>query len=126
MHPRSSRRAVTAPHPPLEDLLATVEDGAAALPLVAAIAGQIARASDSASPTDEERQVAERVVAVLRLAHRTRSADAGPEPAGELLAGDVALLAAFFQNVDLLYEHGYAHADAVSLAVMHAVSLLEP
>lgn len=116
---------MTAPHPPLEDLLATMDEGDAAAPFIAAVAVQLARATESAPP-DEERSVAERAVAVLRLAHRSPRAEAGPERAGELLGGDVALLAAFFQNVDLLYEHGYTHADAVSLAVMHAVSLLEP
>lgn len=120
---RSPRRAVTAPHPPPGDSLSAV-DGAA-LPFIAAVAGQLARSADPASPASEERRVAERVVALLRLAGGAPSADAGPERAGELLGGDVVLLAAFFQNVDLLYEHGYDQADAVSLAIMHALSLLE-
>lgn len=115
---------MTAPHPS-GDLPATGEDGAA-LPFIAAVAAQLGRAVDSPAPADEERRVAERVVAVLRLARRSPSAEAGPEHAGELLVRDVVLLAAFFQNVDLLYEHGDPRADAVSLAVMHALSLLEP
>ncbi|HET6764777.1 MAG TPA: hypothetical protein VFH27_13925 [Longimicrobiaceae bacterium] len=50
------------------------------------------------------------------------------EPPAELgagLADDVPLLAAFFQNVDLLYEHGYAQADAVSGLIMAALERLE-
>jgi hypothetical protein len=44
---------------------------------------------------------------------------------GAELAGDVPLLASFFQNVDLLYAHGYADADAVSALIMAALEALE-
>lgn len=86
---------------------------------------QLARPGGTAATPTEEERVVERVLAVLRLARRASPTDPGPERAGESLAHDTVLLAAFFQNVDLLYDHGYRHADAVSLAVMHAVSLLE-
>lgn len=116
---------MTGSLPPPADPLAALDDGAAALPFARAVVTQLARAPGAAAAPAEERRVAEEVAAVLRLARPESRGDAGPERAGERLAADATLLAAFFQNVDLLYDHGYRHADAVSLAVMHAVSLLE-
>ena len=49
---------------------------------------------------------------------------AAPARAAARLAGDAPLLAAAFQNVDLLYAHRCPRADAVSLLVMGAVERL--
>jgi hypothetical protein len=48
--------------------------------------------------------------------------DGRVEDGARALLADPALLASFFQNIDLLYEGaGYAHADAVAAMVMRAV-----
>lgn len=39
------------------------------------------------------------------------------------LAGDPALLAAFFQNIDLLYADRFPRADAVSALILRALEL---
>jgi hypothetical protein len=51
--------------------------------------------------------------------------DGAAEDAARGLAADAVMLASFFQNVDLLYGHGFARADAVSGVIMRAVELLE-
>jgi hypothetical protein len=91
------------------------EDGRAALPFVAAAAGQLAaplEVGGRAPAPGALREASERVLGVLRAA-------------GARLAADPRLAAVFFQNVDLLYGGGFRHADAVSLAVMHALGLME-
>jgi hypothetical protein len=59
--------------------------------------------------------VARRVVDLLLAAER------GDAAAEHALAGDHAMLAAFFQNVDLLYQHGCPTADAVSGLILQAL-----
>ena len=41
------------------------------------------------------------------------------------MAGNPVLLSVVFQNIDLLYEHGYPGADALSVAVMSALEQWE-
>jgi hypothetical protein len=69
--------------------------------------------------TARERQTAAEALRLLLGA----AAPGGPSvpDAAARLRGDPRLLAAFFQNIDLLYEHGPAAADAVSLLVMQAL-----
>jgi hypothetical protein len=101
------------------------EDGRAALPFVAAAAGQLAaplEVGGRAPAPGALREASERVLGVLRAA---AAPVGGPEAAGARLAADPRLAAVFFQNVDLLYGGGFRHADAVSLAVMHALGLME-
>lgn len=102
---------------PLESRLvrALGAPGLAALPFLESAARQLAGLPEPA----------ERVVALLELAATPREAGGGPEAAAAALAEDPVLLAVLFQNVDLLYAHGYPGADTVSLAVMEAVGLLE-
>ena len=113
------------PSSPLESRLlrALGAPGLAALPFLDAAARQLAAPAGPAPGGEEE--AGERVAALLELAAAVGDAGGGPEAAGVALAEDPVLLAVFFQNVDLLYAHGYPGADAVSLAVMEAIGLLE-
>lgn len=81
---------------------------------------------DPAEPaTQRERRSARLVLEVLRASCGSQSERAARE-AADLLASDPALHAAFFQNIDLLYEYRYAQADAVAAMVMRALEHLEP
>jgi hypothetical protein len=62
-----------------------------------------------------EASAAESVLALLRAASHGSQAD------GQL-ERDPVLLAAVFQNADLLYRDGFPHAEAVALLVMHALA----
>lgn len=102
------------------------EFGVCALPFVEAVVVQLVYPLGGpapASPEEAERAVGDRVVAMLGAStadpHFTARAAAD-------LAADAALLAAFFQNVDLLHSHRCPHADAVSLLVMAALERLSP
>lgn len=89
-----------------------------ALRFAAEVTGQAAhRHGTGRDPAAEEQAVGS---LVLDLVLRPRAPDA---PAR--LAAAPPLLAAFFQNVDLLYEHHDPGADAVSGLVMHALEILE-
>lgn len=99
-------------------LRARLGAGSAALPFAAAVTLQLARTPGLAASAAEEREVARRVAALL-------DAPAGPGTAASL-AADPPLLAAVFQNADLLFAHHFPGADAVSLLVMEALALLEP
>lgn len=104
------------------------EDGRAALPFVAAAAGQLAaplEVGGRAPSREASRTAVARVLRLLREAGSPEAAGAGPEAAGARLAADPLVASVFFQNVDLLYVGPFRHADAVSLAVMHAMGLLE-
>lgn len=90
----------------------------ALLPFARAAALQLARGGPSPEAA------ALRVAGLLRDAGLL-AAPAVTDAAAEL-ADDPALLAAFFQNVDLLYEESFARADAVSLLVMAALERLAP
>jgi hypothetical protein len=62
---------------------------------------------------------------VIALVERALAGDTqGAEAAGDL-AADPEMLAAFFQNLDLLPRGGHRAADAVALLVMLALSRLE-
>ncbi len=50
-------------------------------------------------------------------------ADAAIDDVARRLLAEPAMLAAFFQNLDLLYEHGAPGADAVALVLMRAMEL---
>lgn len=100
------------------------ELGAAALPFAEAVIAQVAHplgAPPAARPGARERLVARRVVRLLAASVRP---DPAPARAAARLAGDPTLLAAAFQNVDLLYAHRCPRADAVSLLVMGAIERL--
>jgi hypothetical protein len=103
------------------DHLAPDPDGAALRAFVDAVVQHLSFASgetDGAARLPLRR----RVVALVEAAAEGKAA----EDAARALAADAALLASFFQNVDLLYEGaGYAHADAVAAAVMRAVEMLD-
>ena len=99
------------------------EGRTAALPFLTAIAEQIGQADGKQSATAEPLLEGQHTVEnALLLLRQPEAADAA-----DRLATDPVMLAAFFQNVDLLYEHGYREADAVAALVMHAVErLAEP
>lgn len=87
--------------------------GGADFPFAAAVVRQLTRhASDPAvAPTAIAMRVADLLLAVER----------GDRDAEHALAADHAMLAAFFQNVDLLYQHGHPTADAVSGLILQAL-----
>ncbi|HET6231990.1 MAG TPA: hypothetical protein VFE05_18095 [Longimicrobiaceae bacterium] len=92
-------------------------------PFVDAVVAQVARPLGVRDvPASAEARV--RAVVANLIARASDPTPAARVPA-ELLVADLVLLAAFFQNVDLLYDGGYAHADAVSMLVMHALELLD-
>jgi hypothetical protein len=96
------------------------EGRVAALPFLTAIVEQIGRSDEVRSTTVAPSLEGQHTVAgVLSLLREPESADAA-----DRLAGDRLMLAAFFQNIDLLYEHGYEEADAVAALVMHGVERL--
>jgi hypothetical protein len=96
-------------------------EDAAAHPFVEAVVTQVAYPLGASREPDpaREREVAERVLALLH------SADAAGYAGAEALADNPRLLAALFQNVDLLYEEQHARADAVSVLIMRALEFLE-
>jgi hypothetical protein len=100
-------------------------DGGGALPFLEAVVVQAAFPLGLDLPTDEraerEPEVAGLALELLLGAEAAGEAAPHPEAAAARLRGDPALLAAFFQNVDLLYRHAFAGADAVSLLVMRAL-----
>ncbi|HEY0970328.1 MAG TPA: hypothetical protein VGE02_05060, partial [Gemmatimonadales bacterium] len=84
------------------------------------VAHPLGATHDGRAPAERERAVAARVAEILRTA---RGGDAAAAHAATLLADDVPLLSAFFQNLDLL-PAGDATSDAVALLVMEAMGLL--
>jgi hypothetical protein len=74
-----------------------------------------------AEQAERERTVARLALELVAGAGRKEEGDGAEHTAAARLRREPALLAAFFQNVDLLYEHGFAGADAVSLLVMRAL-----
>jgi hypothetical protein len=105
----------------------------AAAPFIEAVTVQRARplGADPRPPEAQREEDRDVAAAVLGL---VRAATAAREPAGDgrqtmaesanRLRSDPSLLAAVFQNIDLLYRHGYSHADAVSEMVMRALATL--
>lgn len=75
-----------------------------------------------------ERRVGERALAVVREARLAGSADAPPgrgDAAAARLARDPAMLAAFFQNVDLLFIHDAPAAEQVAALVLEATARID-
>jgi hypothetical protein len=66
--------------------------------------------------------MARRVVSFLEAATEGEPSRAR---AAEELAGEPAILAAFYQNLDLLPAAGFAPADAIALLVLTALALME-
>jgi hypothetical protein len=94
-------------------LEARLGPGAADLPFAAAVVRQLTRHATEQSVAPGA--VAQRVVNLLLAAER------GEQTAEHALAADHAMLSAFFQNVDLLYQHGCSTADAVSGLILQAL-----
>ncbi len=80
-------------------------------------------ASDASA---SERDVAERQVAdqVIRLVVASLAGEGSTVRAGEELAADPALLAAFFQNLDLLPADGGSQVDGIALVTSTALQWL--
>ncbi|HEU0078651.1 MAG TPA: hypothetical protein VFQ76_13450 [Longimicrobiaceae bacterium] len=127
MQPPSSP---SAPHGTAPDPIAALAetelgpaDGRAVLPFLAAVATQLGSPLEPGgrdrSPA-REREAALRAVRVIQAATAPQDEEGGPDEAALLLAGDPALLAVFFGNVDLLFAAGYPGADAVGMAVVSA------
>ncbi len=74
------------------------------------------------SPVERERAVGERTAAIVRAACGGDDA-AAVTHAATLLADDVALLSAFFQNLDMLPTPDAA-GDAIAMLVMEAMGRL--
>jgi hypothetical protein len=95
-----------------------------ALPFAEAVVEQVAHplgTAPSADPAGAERAVGGRVVGLLE------GSVAGASAAAEAAAGlsnDPAMLAAFFQNLDLLDRRTDARTDAVALLVLSAMERL--
>jgi hypothetical protein len=85
-------------------------------PFVAAVVRQIAE--PFATPAEDRPDAEGLRRRILHLLGKS------VDDAGRELAADVVLLASFFQNVDLLYEHGFARADHVSAAIMRAMEAM--
>jgi hypothetical protein len=82
------------------------------LPFASAVVTQLARGAGAGA----EAAIARRVAAMVR------APGTGPlEVAAEALRADPPLFAAFFQNLDLLFDAPAAEADAVSGLVMAAL-----
>src|SRR5699024_7487521 len=76
---------------------------------------------DGLSPPERERAWAERIAAIVGAS--CGGDDAAAAHAATLLAGDVPLLSAFFQNLDML-PTGNAAGDAIAMLVMEAMGRL--
>ena len=106
-------------------------DMEAALPFVRAVISQLLAPHDTNGvppSADHVRQLGDRVVALVQAAAESgaeRGAAAQPEAVAAALAHDAPMLAAFFQNIDLLYEAECPDANAVSTTIMRALERLE-
>jgi hypothetical protein len=113
---------------PLEPAAAVLQEalgaGHAALPFAGAVVRQLDGVPEPGGGT-RPRDPAATAGSVAALVRGCERADGPAGGAPAALAADPPLLAAFFQNVDLLYRHGYPHADAVGALVMGAVELLD-
>jgi hypothetical protein len=90
-------------------------EGTPALRFAAAVAEQVGRSTGTGR--EGERAAAERTLELLL-------GSPGDASGAAALAGRPALLAAFFQNVDLLHLAADPRADAVSALVMAALERL--
>jgi hypothetical protein len=89
------------------------------LPFAEAVVMQMARPAGDPPDAARERDTALRVARLLAL--RERPPSVADRRASSLLQEDAVLLAAFFQNVDLLYDAGDPEADRVSRWIMTAL-----
>lgn len=93
-------------------------DAPAALPFAEAVLAQLTGPAGALreAPASERERVAALLCELILAAGEARreSPVAG-------LVDEHALVAALFQNAELLYQHGYARADAVSRAVMRVI-----
>jgi len=100
-----------------------------ALTFIEAVVGQRAcPVGDSTAQrlSVEDRQIAERRIAeqVIGLVEAGRAGESRMVHAAEELAADPALLAAFFQNLNLLPADGGSHVDAIALLTSAALQRL--
>ncbi len=91
-----------------------LEEQRAALPFLEAAVRQLAH----------QPEAREQLAGLLHLAQE-QSSTGGPQRAAEQMVRNPVLLSVVFQNIDLLYEHGYPGADALSTVVMSALEHLE-
>jgi hypothetical protein len=98
---------------------------ARARPFVEAVAAQLSRTADPPSDGSgiSARGFAEEALAVLRAAAAPGSVEAAAAVAR--LSTHAPLLAAVFQNIDLLYQHGHPRADGVAALVMTALARVD-
>lgn len=97
--------------------------GTATLAFAEAVLVQVTRPPGLLLDPAREEAVASRIRALVDAAEGAGEArQPGPE---HLLAGDPELLAAFFQNVDLLYAADDPSADRISGWIMGALELLD-
>ena len=83
-----------------------------------AVVLQLSRVEEAEGDADTFRTdgLARLLAAVLHAVER-----GAEEDAANLLENQPLLISSIFQNVDLLYEHGYPAADALSLATLTAI-----
>lgn len=108
--------------PALAALAAALGPADPALPFARAVLVQVALAPGAERDPEDELSTAHAIAGVLMMPEGPIDS-AGPTPA-RALAGDPVLLAAFFQNIDLLYDAGSPHADRVSGWIMEAVGMV--
>ncbi|MDB4949236.1 MAG: hypothetical protein JWM27_1885 [Gemmatimonadetes bacterium] len=106
---------------PADDPHGAAPDSPFVREIVREVAFPLGTSAGTADPAERSALVERTVRALVRDA--AGDADAR-EDAARRLASQPPLLAAFFQNADLLYDERHPSADAVSAAVMRAVELL--
>lgn len=111
------------PSPPaLAALEAALGGDDPALPFARAVLVQVALQPGAARDPSAELAAARAIAGVL--ARRTETVGADECDPVRTLAADPVLLAAFFQNVDLLYDAASPDADRVSGWIMEAVGMV--
>lgn len=111
---------MTEPRDPLEILASDLRDSPSALPFARAVFTQLARGPGAyaASSAPEIDSLARRI---SRMFH---AAESGDSSIGDELAAQPLIAAAFFQNIDLLYDSRFPRADLVSVAIGQALQTL--
>lgn len=97
-----------------------------ALPFILAASEQAAHRLGWGDEPDDARREADAFGTAATLVERATAAarardDIALDEAAIELATAPAMLAAFFQNIDLLYDSGFEDADAVSALIMRAL-----
>ncbi len=92
--------------------------GHGAGPFVQAVVTQLSRGIEEpgAGAQQQVEWLTDRLTSIL-----IRLEQGEPATISEELVLDPLLLASIFQNIDLLYEHGYPHADALSMLTLEAI-----